>query len=479
MPHYNYDYGLMQMVLTMPLTNEVFEAINTAEHRDRLRTSQVLTKEQWDQLWEKNLPAHLASSLLNRTLTPDQMQRIIADEKRGSVLSQQFRPGGFDEFQQLDVLTKAKGSQYVYHALGSGHFHHPHLETAARHFRGLERLEWLTFSDQSTVSDDDVLETLVYCNTPQGIRHIRNITEYSGAVARVLAQRPSLLAKIFALPEFPHSLTVQLGVSRFLTDHAHQDRLITAIDESFYEMNVLGFIANPVVRFDAASSFESRDSERIKSLIEKRRNAHGTDHIEVPFDEIENLNHIEWVLSRSMPTRDRVEGRPNDLAALAVNKNITRSQAIRAHAALKRASTMSVLAESVNKAFDSLERKFGFSPAPRLINTGFWERLLNEPMNSWRFHDFAKPTTWLLDPSSRPWSDADIAAAYAEISEASMQVFEAGDCSPWNLDLGHTHAYLMYHLGNNPKRWQMLAGLAPKHHGSLARLTAAVKRLGR
>jgi hypothetical protein len=473
-------HPMLRELVNMPHTEEVFSVLDTNKFRDHLRISQNLTQEQWDKLWVKNLPQRLAESMAANVLTDDQLARLLKDEKRGSVLVQQFYHGSLDSATQLQILTSAKGSQYVYQALGSGHFFPENLEAASRHFRGIERLEWFAIEPISPVSNQEVIKAFAELETYEGMRHIRNVTAFAAVVCRLIHFRPGLIDDIFAMSPVPGSLVLSLASSRLISKPSHQEVICEMIlDRGSYEYESIAFVANPVVSIDLVKKFSDSKSERVQASIKRRLERFNGDSLPSRYEDIEDMNHIEWVLRRSMPTTNRPDGKSHDLVALAMNKNLQRSQAIRIQAALKKASTMWTPAKELNKALDSLESRFSLKPVPRFAEKGFWDQMMSDKHSPWfRGYSFSEKN-WRLDKNTRPWSREEVETAYAALSKESLAAIESGTMNPWDLEISAVHVYLYYHLADNLPAWGMLASLMPKHLGSLKQLVSASKRLAR
>ena len=478
-------YGFAHNILTMPLEDAVFAELNTAENREVLRTSRVLTPAQWDALWEKNLPARLAGNLVDYDLTQAQFDRVLKDEKRGSVLVSQFARPHLTSQQQLEILTSAKGSQYVYQALASGRFDPQHLDAAAVHFRGSARLEWLSFSNSPSTTDAVVFEALVQCTTPEGCRHVRDTLGFYNDTIRILAERSQVLAQVMQLDPFPQMLRTPLAGSRLIAPRAYQERLADLLAADTGELDLLAFVANPVVHVDLVNRFANHSSELVQKTIARRLSSRGDLSLPGSFDTLEDPNHIEWVLRRALPTERRPTGRPHDLVLLAKNPHMVRVQAMRLHATLRKVVkdlndghyTQSVRDSAVNDAFALLKERFNLPVPATAHQEHFWQRLMNGK-SSFYGYTFPGPD-WVLNPARRPWTRTDVDAAYAAIPPAAMTAIQEGDLTAWTLPVVYAHAYMVKELGSDPKRWQMVLALSSTHLGSLAKLVSAAKRLVR
>jgi hypothetical protein len=58
-----------------------------------------------------------------------------------------------------------------------------------------------------------------------------------------------------------------------------------------------------------------------------------------------------------------------------------------------------------------------------------------------------------------------------------MSCFTERDLVTWTWEKRHAHVYLVHHLRNDPKKWEIALNLSVTHRGSLAKLISATKRL--
>ena len=461
------------LVLSFPLTNDVFDQLNTKENKPYLHRNEYLTEHQWDELWEKNLPSDPAAHLARCVRTQDQVDRVLTQEKRGSVLVELFHGPHLSEDQQEKILLTARGSSYVYSALRSKFFYRDNLlEIASRHFRGSERLEWCAVVDQTVVSDDDALKALIDCNTPKGRRHIRNVSEFNVRVHKLFEARPQLVDALFALDVLPDIYSVQLASSRFIAPREYQERM-TADPAGMFYYEACAFIANPVVHIDLLEKFMNHENEAVRKAVHNRLTFHN-DTITVPYDQISDDSQIEWVVNRILPNKHRPDGKPCELVVFGRNEHISIGLAERLYKALLKTSEYAVPVATLNATLDHLESRLGLQRSARKAERGFWDDML-QPAPSWWV---ALPQIeMLLDPQARPWTDEQIEAAYSKIPAENLQNFETEKPIQWWRSEGLVHAYCIYHLGNDPIRWELLANLAENHTGTLAQLVLAAKRL--
>jgi hypothetical protein len=462
---------LKSMVLGFPLTDEVFEVLNTAANKSELYQNQYLTECQWDALWVPKLSAADASWLTDNDLTADQVERVLSTERRASVLYGLFHRPMLTAAQQAHVLSRCTGTNFVRSLLKSPYFDRSNLALAARHFRGVERLEWFAAQDASTVSDDEIVQAIIEYGTDDD-RVPRDIRSFGQVFTKLVTARPSVFEALFALEELPSVAVVQIAGSRLLTSKEMQEKLI-GDGTNVLEFAILAFVANPVARPELVELFASSTDSRVTSAVENRKKYH-SDPVTEPFDKITDKDQIDWVLRRSKPSSYRTAGRPCDLVVLAMNDALNADEANEVYKALSQAGTREVPAARLNAALDHLRTRLGLEPGPHQVETGFWDEPCDQYTSSFRGH-----TTWVLDASNRPWTDEAIEAAYAEIPSHSMSCFTERDLLAWNLDRRQAHVYLVYHLRNDPSKWEMVLNLSATHRGSLAKLISAAKRLAR
>ena len=457
------------MVLGLPLTDEVFDILNTSENKSELYQNQYLTERQWDALWAPKLPASDASWLTDNELTTEQVERVLSSERRGSVLYGLFHRPQLTAEQQRRVLTQCTGTSFVHSLLKSPHFDRANLDIAARHFRGVERLEWFATQDVSTVSDDEIVQAIIECGTPDG-RVPRDMRSFGQVFAKLVTARPSVFDALFALEELPSVAIVQMAGSRLLVSKEMQEKLI-GDGTNVLDFAILAFVANPVAREDLVEIFATSTDDRVASAVANRKKYH-SEPVSESFDKITDKDQIDWVLRRSKPSSYRTGGRPCDLVVLAMNDALTLEEAQDVYAALSQTTTREVPAVRLNSALSHLRTRLGIEAAEQLHETGFWDEQCGPTTPAYR-----PQTAWVLPASNRPWADESIEAAYAEIPSHSMSCFTERDLVTWTWEKRHAHVYLVHHLRNDPKKWEMALNLSVTHRGSLAKLISATKRL--
>lgn len=466
---------LVETFFNMPFEDDVFEALNTAPHRPYLQKNHYLTPTQWDAMWEKKLPARTAFRLCGHKLTEEQVERVLAEEKRGSCLAQLFDTVDLSPAQQKHIITTARGSQFIYQVVHSPQFYRPLLMDAARHFRGTERLEWIA-SNSGHYTTADAVAAYMRCEQPEGYRLIRDIGYFAATLTKVLTTYPDATTTIVAAPlpdsEYRPGL-VQLAASRYLTSSDDQRRVQEWSANVEYAR--LALVSNPVVAIDIVESHTDDPSPKVRSVVSNRltkRPYSVTD----PYEEAPE-EHLAWLLARSLPSVHREKGRPWDLPPLAHNPHLSEHNAHRVYTALRLADPRTISVAHANRALTHLEKTFSIQPRPALVETGFWDRegVLYASAASRR------SPAWYLDPASRPWSSSDRQRAAATIDESMRHTFSQ---SIEELLYVHPssvpaiHAYLTVELPT-PESWAMLMQLLPTHHGSLEQLVRAAKILSR
>lgn len=471
---------LLQHMLQIPLDDDVFDALNTKQHRYVLQINPHLTEHQFDVLWEKNLPVRIASSLCAQARTPAQVDRVLREEKRGSVLAHLLDNNQLTSDQQRHILTEAKGSQYAYRMLQSPNFDRSLLTLAANHFRGSERLEWCA-ANSTSISEDEAFAAYQYCETDQGMRQLRDVTSFSQALMKLLTTFPGLTARIIDSGSPCRIGLVQLAASRFLTSRAHQERIF---EESNYSYPKVALAANPVVALDIVERLgntadQSTADQPIVDAV-RRRLENNPGQIQVPFESIDERDHIEWVLRRVLPSKFREHGRSWDLPAIAMNPNLTENETKRVYAVLKAANPRTLAVPAANAALAVLEQRLGVPTAKRLTETGFWDEMFQYADRTADRSDRWWEENWILDPSLRPWTPAAIEAARASIShEHLVEVTESNDPAWHRLDRPAVHAYLASEL-QTPAQWVMFMNLLPSHTTApIKRTVATAQRLAR
>lgn len=457
------------LVLSLPMTDEVFDKLNTAANKTSLRQNKHLTRHQFASLWEKNLPAVESASLVDRDLDPDQVELVLSSERRGSVLLSLFRNKQLDRDQQEKCLKVATGSTFASTVMSSGNLDESVLKIAAAKLDGVPRLEWCA-SHLSDFDDDqlyDVIETV----SSSGLA-VRDMRSFNIVTAKLFAARPHLVGKFASSESIPAPLLTTLASSRFLTDLDWQKRTFSGASDEDTEFAALAFVANPVAHEEVVRSLSSHTSHKVQSAVSKRLSEKFV-RVDVDYEQVSDDQTLSRILRRSLPNQYRSIGRPGDLVALAYNGNLEEKDAVKVFETLQGTPTEYCSADQLNAAVEHLAKRLSVpAPAPK-VETGFWDRSYAP------YRSYPTEPAFMLLPSARPWSKETIealAACHAAELEkvAAMPLAQVVYASRPAL-----HLYLVHAVGLDPRRWELLVNLSSSHHGTVSRLVMATVKLAR
>ncbi len=457
------------LVLSLPLTDEVFDKLNTAANRSALRKNRHLTKHQFTALWEKNLPADEAASLVDRPLDADQIDLVLASERRGTVLLSLFRRPQLTREQQEKCVSVATGSTFASMAMTSRFIHPDVLPVAAKHLDGVNRLEWCA-AHLGDFDDDQIHDALIeVCNAKLPVRDMRSFNQ---TAAKILFARPALVAKIASLEEIPVALLTTLAGSRFLTEIEHQRKLFASANEEETEFAALAFAANPVAHEEVVRSLQNHRSPKVTSAVAKRLSE---PFVTLPsaFESIEDPSEISRLLRRCLPNQYRSYGRPGDLVALATNEHLSAPDGLKVFNALSSCPTDLCSADQLNAALRHLAERFSLDLPAEKVEIGFWTT------SRAPYTIFEDSSTWILDPGHRPWQieDTETLTAFHRTELDRLASMSLAQIIYANKPM--VHLYLVLNLGLEPSRWEMLLSLSGSHLGSLSRLVMATIKLAR
>lgn len=458
-----------ELVLSLPLTEEVFDKLATAENRPLLRASTALSKRQWFCLWEKNLPSDQAALMVGHDLDADQAKIVIEDERRGSVLLLLFHRPILDKDQQELVLRRAKGSTFPALVMRTDHLDPSLLSVAAERLTGVERLEWIagnlgTFDDESAFAAviDAVSEDI----------SIRDMRSLNRSVGKIIATRPGLVSRLASQVPVPTQLRTALASSRHLVKESDQANLFADLEDSKFA--ALAFVANPVAHESLVRNLATHDSPEVRVAAKKRLEP-DFHRVDTPFESVSDPSTFARLLRRCLPSTFRPEGRPVDLAALALNDLLDLDSARKVFDLLEFCDLSSAPVASVNEALSHLAKRLGIEPPPPRTEPGFW---VASTSPRWPYRPLRYE--WVLSPKDRPWSGVDTAALLAEYPlDFDRTLAQRTLANVVYADRVGLHLYLVHSLGLDPVRWELLLGLSKTHLGSLETLVKAARTLAR
>lgn len=459
-----------EVVLSLPLTEEVFDKLATANNRTALRSSASLTKRQWVSLWDKDLPAELAARMIENDMDREQVEAVLAFEQRGTVLLSLFRRALLDEEQQGRALAAAKGTTFVPLVMQSKSLSPALRLAAAERLVGTDRLEWIAVH-HSAYDDDVVFEA--FTDAVASKVPLRDLRTLNQTVGKIIASRPGLVHRLASQDIVPHQLRTALASSRHLVEESDQVNLFATMEDSKFA--ALAFVANPVAHEAPVRALADHEDAEVRSAVRKRLDQKEFDRVSLPYDQVVDPAQLQRLLRRSLPNTYRQEGRPADLAILALNDKISLIDAKKVFDALYAASLDTVSASMLDTALVHLAKRLGVQPPALRIDGGFWDR----DGVSYRLFQIP-PLVWALPSQDRSWESIDLAALVESYpvdlaeriggSKLANVVYE---------DRAGLHLWLVHKLGNIPAHWEMMLNLSKTHLGTLTALITAAQRLVR
>lgn len=462
--------NFQELVLSLPLTEEVFDKLATAENRPALRANAALSKRQWFVLWEKDLPADQAAQMLEHDLDREQVEAVLASERRGTVLLSLFRRPLLDKEQQERALAAAKGTTFAPLVMQSKHLDPALRIVAAERLVGTDRLEWIAVH-QSDYDDDAAFEAITaVVATKVPLRDMRALNQTLG---KIIASRPDLVHRLASQDPLPAQLRTALASSRLLLEESDQVNLF--VDREDSKFAALAFVANPVAHEAPIRSLADHEDADVRAAVRKRLDQKVFERVSLPYDQVEDPAQLQRLLRRCLPGIYRPGGRPADLAVLALNDRIELADAQKVFDTLVSASLDTVSSSMLDTALAHLAKRLGLdAPAPR-FDGGFWDR---EDVSYQTY--LPKGFAWMLSPHERPWEGVDFDALVRNHPvDLDKRIGASTLANVVYEDRVGLHLWLVHTLGLTPAYWEMLLNLSKTHLGSLSTLTKAAKRLAR
>jgi len=462
--------NFQELVLSLPLTEEVFDKLATAENRPALRANTALSRRQWFVLWEKDLPADQAAQMLDHDLDREQVETVLASERRGTVLLSLFRRPLLDKEQQERALAAAKGSTFAPMVMQTKHLDPALRSVAAERLVGTDRLEWIAVH-QSEYDDDAAFEAIT--ETVASKLPLRDLRTLNQTLGKIIASRPGLVHRLASQDPVPAQLRTALASSRLLLEESDQMNLFADREDSKFA--ALAFVANPVAYEAPVRSLIDHEEPEVRNAVRKRLDQKTFERVSLPYDQVEDPAQLQRLLRRCLPGIYRSEGRPADLAVLALNDRIELDDARKVFDTLSFVSLDTVSASMLNTALAHLAQRLGAQAPDQRFDGGFWDRE-DVSCRAYQSEHFA----WMLSPHDRPWEGVDFAAlVQTHPVDLDKRIGASTLAHVVYEDRVGLHLWLVHTLGLNPVHWEMMLNLSKTHLGSLATLTKAAKRLTR
>lgn len=458
------------LVLSMPLTDEMFDRLCTIKNRAHLYQNRALTKYQWSKLWHPKLSATDASWLVERPLDAEQVEQVLSTERRSGVLLVLFRRGLLSAEQQRQVISTTTSSTLLTQVMPMPTFAKEHLPLAASRLTGRDRLEWCAAHGPADVDDTEMLAALTTLAATE--HHPREMRSLNALASKVCNARPNLVTDMVDDQAIRALFSTPLAGSRHLLDVAVQT-LLVGDPSTTEEYTALAFVANPVADRSLVESFTTHSSERVRAAARSRLEK-STASIAVGYESVVDPEQLAWLLRRALPNQYRIYGRPGDLVALAMNPNLTTDDARKVFVALRDTPAQEVRAEQMDEARTHLASRLGIEAPQAQLELGFW---IADP-HRYEYREVSEQ--WLVDPTRRPWTPGEIEEAYTLSDEWTRSKILNSDLAVLCYN-NHTvvHVVCLQYLGTDPGKWEMAVNLSHTHRGSLEKLLRAASLLTR
>lgn len=430
--------------------------------RAHLRLNQFIPEDVWIGLYDKKLTADEAWRMIDRPLTDEQIDHVIATEKRSSTLEALVTNHlAARTPERLEKIAEKCASSDLAAMLISAGVDPKAWPKVQASLRGVDKLTFVCFSPASLVSDDELVEALRTIDSWWGKN--RSYHERKTALTYVIHTRPHLIPRLAARP-VPEALSSALAASRLLVD-ADQQLAVLGLDsappytgvDAVNRYVALSLVNNPVVYPSVLEAVKDHPDWEVRSAV-KRVQTSGNMRISVPFEQVSDPMQLSRLLRRAMPNQYNPVGRPFDLVALAHNPNITGESASRVrHILCDRNTDYIVGKDAVVSACAAIDARLGVSGEVPSLFEGVYHSLQDRGLHTPRE----------LDTPSRSVPDSAL---------------ERVKTSPTrDLVLYKNAAAVLLHevLGESPAAYEAFLNLAKNHHGELLEAATAAARLSK
>jgi hypothetical protein len=448
------------LVLALPMSDMVFDRLMSTTSHPVLCTGHALTDHQWRTLWRAKLPVNSAVSLVSRPLSSEQVDLVLACEKRSTVMSAMFKFTEMSLQQQRTALSVVAGSGFAATVMTTP-LDPEILALAAGRLDGVHRLDWCV--NNPSVSDDDTLEAIFAAD--QAAK--QSLWQRSRLIVKAIHSRPGLVDALFELDTIPDSAITALAGSRLIASPDRQERFVATGNE----FATLAFVANPVVSLELVAKVDAT-SYKVADAVRRRKQSEVATVTE-PYDTVSDPAQLNWLLRRAMPSSFKPAGRPWDLVVLGRNQHIVDDAARRIYDILEGSGDL-VDAASINHTRAHLAGRLSLVETEPVCDLGFWSTT-----NTWFAERYEQPR-WVLDPDARPWSSDTVAEALAGQDAAFIERIRATKLMSLRyIDPTVVHLVLVAELGDHPARFETAVNLSASHQGDLASLLSAARKLSR
>jgi hypothetical protein len=456
-----------------PLPPAVFDHfVNNKSARSHLRFNPHLARDHWIRLWEPKLPADEACHLCLHVLDAEQIDLVLASERRSGVVGNVFACSKPDAAQQRRALERVSGKDFPVRVLSAPGFDASNFELAASKLPGPGRLTYLVHAGTA----EAVVAALVGIEELWGTSPRHLIRKRNQAVTYALHNIDGVFAGVMAAARVagsvPEPLRSPLAGCRLLTDASDQHLVLGLTPDATDgagadEYPALALAANPVADTTLVDKLRRHPSYRVRDAVSRRLNT-GAVPITTPYESIAEVSQLVWALRRSLPNNYRPDGRLVDLVALAHNPLVVADNATRVYQGLIDAyhsgrALDAVSAESFNAAVAALAAREPSCEPVSVSEPSIHERL------SETYYSYAQRRCLVPAPAADHEPSLDTLERHRRINTEQATYWSAAQ----------TFELLNTEFGDSPAKWELAFNLAKTHRGTLGQLCEAVNRMAR
>lgn len=355
-------------------------ALRIPSLRESLSQNALLSEEAWMDLYQrKPLPkAGAATALVSRPLSKEQRLHVLDVDRRPAVLAALVEHNALDvDEQQLVIDSKGFGPKLAAILVSEPWMDAGLRKTMALAAQGQVLLDLLADSTPEQFSTEEASELLSRFSEwgpSMDEGSSRGKGQRARSLIRLLGRRPDLLPAAVAAGQHPSVVAAAAGCVH-LTDVALQyaaaglsptgEPLVP--EAELYrlftdrEYALMALVNNPPTSLEVVAAVErlaaAKDMYRLAESASGRARRRPT-AITVPYDQISDPEELNWLLRRAIPNLEyQTKARPFELAALARNPHLQRSDAEQVAQWLDTTYCVEVLGDELLPALKALQAR--------------------------------------------------------------------------------------------------------------------------
>lgn len=306
------------------------QAVFAAGAFDTLLYDSQLSADTWFRLWPAKPRPRIpeATALVERPLTGEQINWVLAQETRQKVLAKMVRANDLDDDQHLRLLCIRPTGPVAAALLERAETCDFGLRDLLEAAGGIDWLWWCANADPTHLSTVVATDLLHDADGEFNLPGIRARSRMSRLLAWWLGRRPDLIEAAVESPSV-RVRTAAAGCRHLTVPLARRVVRLDGTTEEFGTSEELSpmwlaWAYNPVVPLELVDEHATRSQSWEVRNAHNGRAARDRDAITVPYDQITDRATLEWVIHRSLPKENLDTGRLttaklHDLVALAGN----------------------------------------------------------------------------------------------------------------------------------------------------------------